>query len=152
MIIISLLTLTSVKFLSSCSYTAAWRKTDLGRSMENSSGKAVVVVTYAKRNKDQRGPFFSSVQKVLVDLPNHDGLLGHSFRFQLFGNEAWTISGWRDDAAVRKFSRSAIHAAAMKDSANLTSDVKIFTTAREARLLPLPWKEAVSEVSKVSSY
>jgi heme-degrading monooxygenase HmoA len=151
MIIISLLTLTSVKLLS-CSYTAPWRKTDLGRSMSNSSGKAVVVVTYAKRNKDQRGPFFRNVQNVLADLPNQDGLLGHSFRFQLLGNETWTISAWRDEAAVRKFSRSATHAVAVKDSATLTADVKIFTTIRKAWLLPLPWNEAVSEVSKVSSY
>ncbi len=152
MIILSIITLASVKFLSSCSYTAPWRKTNLGRTMSKSSEQAVVVVTYAKRNKDQRGPFFRNIQNVLADLPNHDGLLGHSFRFQLLGDEAWTISAWRDEAAVRKFSRSALHAAAVEDSATLTEDVKIFTSAREARLLPLSWKEAVSEVSKVSSY
>ncbi len=152
MIVIGLLSLSAAWLFTGCSYTAPWRKTALGHELAASNEKAIVVVTYAKRHKSQRGPFFDNVKQVLADLPNQEGLLGHTFRFQLLGDEAWTITAWRDAAAVRKFSRSSLHAAAVKDSATLAADMKFYTTEREARNLPMPWKEAVTEVSQVTNY
>jgi heme-degrading monooxygenase HmoA len=42
------------------------------------------------------------------------GLLGHAVRFEIFGNKAWTMTAWKDEASLTAFVRSPAHRAAVR--------------------------------------
>ena len=51
--------------------------------------------------------------RIMRALRSSDGLVGYSLKADLLRKTFWTVSAWRDDAAVAEFVRSDTHRAAM---------------------------------------
>lgn len=132
-----------VASLGGCAYTAPYRATALAKSGSLGPSHAVVLTLSATEHQPgQRSEFFRDTRRVLADLPEQPGLLGYSFRFELFGNEAWTMTAWRDEAARDAFVRSPAHLAAMRNSARTAQNLRFITMQVPLEALPLSWADA----------
>lgn len=79
------------------------------------AGERVVVgVTHAVLDGRKRSVFDEHTRRVVRSLPEHDGYLGHSIRTRVFGHEVWTMTVWRDGAALDAFVRSPVHQEAIR--------------------------------------
>src|SRR2546425_6278525 len=80
--------------------------------------------------------FFRQTRAIQSQLESSDGLVGYSLRAQLLGKKSWTLSVWKDEAALAEFVRKAPHAGTMKDLRPQLTDARRFVR----------WKEAGSKV------
>jgi heme-degrading monooxygenase HmoA len=130
--------------LSGCAYTAPYRRASLAKSGALPPDHlAVVTLTATEIKPGQRGPFFQDTRRVLDALPDQEGLLGHAFRFELFGDEAWTITAWRDEAARDAFVRSPEHLAAMRRSRQTAQNLRFVTLRLPISELPPRWRDVL---------
>ncbi len=145
-----LLLLSGLTLFTACSYTAPYRRIATAQSLGiRPEQKVIVTLSEVEHRPGQRKPFFTDTKRVLADLPNHEGLLGYSFRFQLFGAKAWTMTAWRDKASRDDFVLSPIHYAAMKNSRVTSHKMKFVTIETSVKDLPLDWKEALQRLESV---
>ncbi len=135
-------------FVTSCSYTAPFRR------VETVARDATVVVTLSQveHQKGKRKPFFEDTRRVLADLPNNPGLVGYSFRFQIIGNKAWTITAWKDEAARDQFARSPVHLAAVRNSRLTAQNMRFISLQVPASSLPMSWDKALRHLEKAQAY
>lgn len=145
---ISLTVMAFIPFLGSCCYTAPFRR------VEPLDGHAGVLVTLSavEHRKGQRKAFFADTRRVLADLPNQSGLVGYSFRFQLLGNKAWTMTAWKDETARERFSKSPIHLAAVRNSRTTAQNMRFITVRVPASSLPMPWSTALRLLNTAPAY
>ncbi|MCC5841493.1 MAG: antibiotic biosynthesis monooxygenase [Opitutales bacterium] len=130
--------------LTGCAYTAPYRSTALARGEALDPEEIVIVALSATEHRPgKRRDFFTDTRRVLADLPDQDGLLGYSFRFEIFGNEAWTMTAWRDEAALQAFVRSPAHAEAVRASGQTAQNIRFVTLHRPLSSLPVRWSEAL---------
>ena len=124
---------------TSCCYTAPFRRVETPVR-----GSTVLVTLSAVEHKPgQRGAFFSDTKDVLADLPNQAGLIGYSFRFQILGNKAWTMSAWKDEESRDLFAASPIHRKAVRNSRVTAQDMRFITVSVPETSLPMKWSEAL---------
>jgi heme-degrading monooxygenase HmoA len=134
--------LTMMPLLNGCAYTAPYRTTALAGSGELPPGHpALVALTATEHQPGQRRAFFRDTRRVLDELPEQEGLLGYSFRFEVFGNQAWTLTAWRDEAAMTAFVRSPAHRIAVQQSGDTAQNIRFVRLERPLESLPLPWKD-----------
>lgn len=135
-------------FLSCCSCTAPFRR------LEALPPEATVIVTLSavEYRKGQRKPFFADTRRVLADLPNQAGLVGYTFRFQLLGNKAWTMTAWKDEASRDQFGRSPVHLAAVRHSRKTAQNMRFISVTVPAGSLPMSWDEAIRLLDKAPAY
>ena len=74
----------------------------------------MVAVTHAVLDAEERGPFDDHSARVIDSLPSRDGFVAYGLRTRLFGNEVWTMTVWRDEAALNAFVSSSTHEAAIE--------------------------------------
>ena len=53
--------------------------------------------------------FFRAVQAIRKQLATADGLMGYTLRAHPLARDYWTLSVWKNDAALRTFMRTAPH-------------------------------------------
>jgi heme-degrading monooxygenase HmoA len=135
-------------FLSSCSYTAPFRRVE----SVPADAKVIVTLSAVEHQKGQRKPFFKDTQRVIADLPNQSGLVGYSFRFQIFGNKAWTMTAWKDEAARDRFAKSPIHLAAVRNSRTTAQNMRFVSVTVPASSLPMRWDEALRLLENAPPY
>jgi len=137
-----------LSFLGGCSYTAPFRR------FESVSPDAQVIVTLSvvEHRKGQRKPFFEDTKRVLADLPNQSGLVGYSFRFQLIGNRAWTMTAWKDEASRVRFSKSPLHLDAVRNSSKTAQNMRFTSVTVPASSLPMSWDGAIRLLGEASAY
>jgi len=135
-------------FLSHCSYTAPFRR------VESISQDARVILTLSavEHQKGQRKPFFTDTKRVLADLPNHAGLVGYSYRFQLLGNKAWTMTAWKDEASRNQFSQSPVHLSAVRNSPITAQNMRFMSVTVLTSSLPMSWDEAIRLLNTAPAY
>jgi hypothetical protein len=135
-------------FLSRCSYTAPFRR------VESISQDARVILTLSavEHQKGQRKPFFDDTKRVLADLPNHAGLVGYSYRFQLLGNKAWTMTAWKDEASRNQFSQSPVHLSAVRNSPITAQNMRFMSVTVLTSSLPMSWDEAIRLLNTAPAY
>ena len=135
-------------FLSHCSYTAPFRR------VESISQDASVILTLSavEHQKGQRKPFFTDTKRVLADLPNHAGLVGYSYRFQLLGNKAWTMTAWKDEASRNQFSQSPVHLSAVRNSPITAQNMRFMSVTVLTSSLPMSWDEAIRLLNTAPAY
>jgi heme-degrading monooxygenase HmoA len=102
----------------------------------------VVVLTYAKLDRNNRKAFDEGTARVHKTMSTHDGLIGHSIRKEILGDEAWTITVWKDEASVENFSKSEIHRQAVTEGRASLVATKFRRLTLPASQIPLSWKEA----------
>ncbi len=54
--------------------------------------------------------FFRGVSDVRNQLAGAEGLIGYTLRAEPFARDYWTLSIWKDQAALREFMRAPPHA------------------------------------------
>jgi hypothetical protein len=135
-------------FLSNCSYTAPFRR------VESISQDARVILTLSavEHQKGQRKSFFDDTKRVLANLPNHAGLVGYSYRFQLFGNKAWTMTAWKDEASRDQFSQSPVHLSAVRNTPTTAQNMRFMSVTVPASSLPMSWDEAIRLLNTAPAY
>ena len=138
-----------VALLTNCAYTAPYRPTALASNGTLPPDHiAIVTISATEHRPGQRRAFFRDTRQVLADLPAQDGLLGHAFRFEIIGNDAWTVTAWRDQASQDAFVRSPAHHAAVRRSGETAQSIRFVTLQRPLSSLPLDWSEMLDLMAK----
>ena len=87
--------------------------------------------------------FFRFVSAIRGQLAHTDGLIGYSLWAKPIAKRYWTLSVWRDEAALMTFMRSSPHAEIMK---SLRTDMGPTTFVRwtvKGTDAVVPWDEAL---------
>jgi quinol monooxygenase YgiN len=136
-----------LSLVTSCTYTSPYRR--MGGSNAES---AIVTLTAVEHKPGQRGAFFEDSREVIADLRNQSGLLGYSFRFQLIGRKAWTMTSWKDEASRDSFASSPVHRAAVKNSRVTAMNMSFISVEVPVKELPMEWPEALLLLDAAPAY
>lgn len=148
-IIIFLLIMPLFAFILSCSYTAPYR---LVEPIPKDTKTVLVTLSAVESKPGQRRAFFDDTKRVLADLPNQNGLLGYSFRFQVIGRRAWTMTTWKDEASRDAFAVSPIHREAVKNSRVTSENMRFISKEIAVSDLPMKWAEALKLLEVADAY
>jgi len=107
--------------------------------------EVIVVVTHAilKETSEKKSTFWSYVTQIENSLNEHDGFIGFSKRRTLLGDEAWTLTVWKDVASLNKFVRSKIHQRAIQEAMPSLNSMRFTRFTTSAKKLPVPWEQAL---------
>lgn len=105
--------------------------------------RRVVVITHAVLDRQARAEFDRQTRRVAESLRGQPGLIGYSLRRELLGDEVWTMTEWRDEAARARFVASPIHREAMAGGASALRSVRFARIELPAAQLPLTWSRAL---------
>lgn len=110
--------------------------------------EVVVSLTEAelKRNRDARDLFWKYVDDIDVQLETQPGLIASSKRVTLFGQKAWTMTIWQDQAALMAFVQSDVHQIAARRTPDMITDGRFATFVMASRELPLDWDTALDRL------
>ncbi len=134
--------------LNCCSYTAPFRRV----KAPVTGSKVLVTLSAVEHKPGQRGAFFTDTKNVLSDLPNQSGLIGYSFRFQIFGKKAWTMTAWEDEESRDRFASSPIHREAVRNSRVTSQNMRFITVSVPEASLPMKWSEALVHLENAPDY
>ena len=76
--------------------------------------------------------FFRAVSAVRKQLATADGLIGYTLRAKPLAREYWTLSVWKDDAALRQFMRTSPHVSVMTSLRPVMGTTKFVTWTASA--------------------
>ena len=109
-------------------------------------GPLVASVTYAviSDEGDNRKVFFDYVEKVEAALVDQPGLVAYSRRADFLGNEAWTLTVWRDRESLQAFVNGGEHRRALKEAWDTFDDAKFARLEVQPDELPLSWDRALA--------
>lgn len=112
--------------LAGCTFATPFKTLDA----DDGRAARVLVITHAMAHSGQRELFMAHTRRVIDSLAHQPGLIGYSLRRELFGDELWTLTVWRDDDARATFFRSPVHVEAMAAG---------MSALRAARFLRVEW-------------
>ena len=115
----------------------------------NPNGEYLALISYLPL-KSSRGlfPLVGYAVRVLRQLAKADGLIGYSLFAYLFSKQFWTLSVWRDEAALQAFVHHPPHLKSMGALAPYMTETKFVRWAVKGSALPLQWNDAMKRVSK----
>lgn len=87
--------------------------------------------------------FFIANRRAAAQAARADGILGCGQRVELLRRHFWTLSVWRDDAAVGAYSKASPHHALMKRFRPLMGGTKAVRFRIRADALPPKWDDAI---------
>lgn len=133
--------------LSGCALASPFAGTgydeDRGVINPGAGDRVVVVITQAQLGRADRGEFDDHTRRVIRDLPNHEGYIGHSVRTRVLGDEVWTMTVWRDEAAMERFVTSPVHSAAIRAGLPAVRRAKFVRESWPAWAVPPTWGQAL---------
>lgn len=106
--------------------------------------RVVVALTAAEFDPAQRSIFLRESRRIVRELPTQPDLVGFSARFEALGTRAWTMTAWRDRAAVERFGRSASHRQGVTTAGPALRSVRVRIVELPAAELPLAWDRAMA--------
>ncbi len=109
-------------------------------------GPLIASVTYTliRDTGNNRDIFFDYVEKLESALAEQPGLVGFSRRADFLGNEAWTLSVWRDQESLLAFVNGPGHRRAVKEAWNTFENAKFARLEIHPDELPLQWDRALA--------
>jgi heme-degrading monooxygenase HmoA len=122
-----------------------------GVTLPDAPEYVVVGVTHAALRGRFAGTFREQTLRVLDTMDTHDGAIGHSARFRVLGKEAWTMSVWRDEAALDAFVRSPVHRTAMREGTPAMSSAKFMRFTWPAKDVPPTWAAVLEKLQSVDA-
>jgi heme-degrading monooxygenase HmoA len=131
--------------LSSCNIAMPFNYSDDLKKTVNENQTAVIGLTYAVvgDNDEKNDVFWKNTEKVIESLPNQKGYLGHGLRFELFGDEAWTMTVWEDLDSLNNFVQSDVHKKAMRQGYLALTEASRFANVTVKRSeVPMSWEKA----------
>ncbi|MEL6823720.1 MAG: hypothetical protein AAFP70_18335 [Calditrichota bacterium] len=141
------LLLISLFGLSSCTISTPFRYVDEAeRDITEKHDSLLVVITYAKTGKDgdKNNAFWDNVSKVYDSMDSQSGLVGYSIRRELFGDQAWTMTVWREEESLKKFVSGAVHLKAMREGTGALADMLFARKRIAVSEIPISWEAAES--------
>ena len=88
-------------------------------------------------------PFFLYTAQVVEQLASAQGLLGYSVRARPFSKRFWTLSAWKDEAALRAFVQHPPHVRLMAALAPHMDKTKFVRWGVKGSQIPLLWDDAL---------
>ena len=137
-----LLALFSAVGLSACNVSTPF----LESGKPTAAGDTVFVgLTHAVLEDDRqsRSLFFDYVQEVEDSLSANPGYLGFSKRVALFGDDAWTMSIWSDEASMDAFVQGDTHQRAIRKAFRAVESARFARLEINAKDAPPTWEEAL---------
>jgi heme-degrading monooxygenase HmoA len=114
------------------------------------AGETVTVgITNAQVDGATRKVFDDFTQQTIESLPSNDGFIGYSVRSRVLGNEVWTMTVWRDEAALDGFVGSSTHRAAMRQGLSPVIRAKFLRFAVATSDVPPKWDEVLARLEGV---
>jgi hypothetical protein len=98
-----------------------------------------VSITHATLHPDKRGIFDEQTMLVYREMDQQAGLVAYAIRRELFGNQVWTVSVWRDHESRMKFFMSDVHQRAIYMSQDAIETVRYKRVEMQRSELPLGW-------------
>jgi len=113
-------------------------------------GPLVASVTYAviSDEGENRRTFFDYVEKVEDILVTQPSLVGYSRRADFLGNEAWTLTVWRDRESLLAFVNGTEHRRAVKEAWDTFDDARFARLEVQPEDLPLQWERALAALER----
>lgn len=109
---------------------------------EPSSNETVVIaLTHAVLNPKTRKPFDRYVSELVRTIESNPGYIAGRFRKEVFGNQAWTYTVWRDKESLMKFAMGAKHLDAMYMSHQGLEKFRTGHKVIPVKELPISWEE-----------
>lgn len=143
----------AVPFLASCQMAAPFKGPGYtpgkGVTLPGATDTVWIGLTNAQLDGSNRAAFDDYTNRVIRDLPNREGHIGHSVRTRVFGNEVWTMTVWRDEAALNAFVRAPVHREAMREGISAVKSARFARFAWPASQVPPSWDEAKRRLSEV---
>ena len=140
-------------WLTGLAFSVPLKKTTLAREGGLAPDRPVLVVVSATEHRPgMRGEFFKDTKAVLATMGDQPGLLGHAVRFEIFGNKAWTMTAWKDEASLTAFVRSPAHREAVRRSGETAQNIRFASVEMPLGALPMSWDEARRLVDAAPEY
>lgn len=134
-------------FLASCAFTKPfWRP----KASTLPSAGGVGVITHAVLHNDKRCLFDDYTKEIIsaLEAGKHPGLLGFSLRFQVLGNEVWTMTAWVDETSMRNFVKSPLHRVAIASAGRAIKSMQVRQFPMDHTQFPPNWESAMEALSK----
>ena len=106
--------------------------------------QVVVGITHVTTGDDssRNEIFWDHTMRVVDSLPAHKGYLGHKIRKQLFGNEAWTMTVWKDEKALQNFISGEKHSDAIQNGLDAVVKARFVRLMISKSDVPMSWDDA----------
>lgn len=144
-----------LKWLPGCELATSFRgdgySRDGGVTLPDAGDTVVVGLTNAGLDPDNRRDFDDYTQRVVASLPGTPGYIGHAVRTRVFGHEVWTMTVWKDEAALDAFVRSPTHREAIRKGMPAVKWAKFhrFTLAKDQ--VPPSWADVKARLASVAA-
>jgi quinol monooxygenase YgiN len=113
-------------------------------SSSDPNGDFVALLSYLPLKSYWRMPsFFYYTVLVAKQLASAQGLLGYSVLARPLSKRFWTLSAWKDEAALRDFVQHPPHVRIMTAIAPHMEQTKFLRWTVKGSQLPLGWDEAL---------
>lgn len=122
---------------------------DVGVTLPGVGETVIVGVTHAKIEGPERPTFREHTRRVLDSLPSHDGFVGHAARTMIFGNEVWTMTVWRDEAALDAFVAARMHSTARRAGLPAVTSAQFLRFELPTRDVPPTWDSVLERLKEV---
>ena len=108
----------------------------------------VALLSYLPLKSYRRIPiFFFYTAQVTKQLASAEGVLGYSALARPLSKQFWTLSVWKDDAALRTFVQCPPHVRIMNALAPHMGETKFVRWTLKGSELPLSWEGALRRLS-----
>lgn len=110
-----------------------------------------ISLTHAMLDPQKRTAFDAYTDQIRSQLGKQPGLVGHSVRRELFGNQVWTYTVWASAADRQAFVSTDLHLRAMQQAAHAIVDMRVrrFTVKRNEA--PQSWREVLTWLDRQTS-
>ncbi len=88
------------------------------------------------------------MRRVDETMRTQPGLVGCAKRLEVFGDEACTVSAWKDLASLQAFVQSDAHRQAMAEARESWVDARFARASLPGRRLPPPWSELLATLDR----
>ena len=103
-----------------------------------------VSITHAVVDPARRAEFDRWTRRVNATLDDQPGLLAHSIRKELFGDQAWTFTVWASAADRQRFVASTDHRRAVAEASTGLASMRSVRLALPAADLPEDWDQVIA--------
>lgn len=86
-----------------------------GVTLPDSGPTAVGAITHATLDRKMHGPFDDRTRRMVASLPLQAHHVGFGVPIRLPGNEVWTMTVWKDDAALEAYRSLPVHRTAIRE-------------------------------------
>lgn len=119
-----------------------------GFGSPDANGVYVALVSYLPLRSYWRAiPFSIYTAQVIVQLARAEGLLGYSLLARPLLKQAWTLSAWKDENALRAFLQHPPHVRIMTTLGPYLGQTKFVRWMVKGSELPLRWDDALRRIA-----